>query len=267
MIDPYELGSHVADANSFHFMFGTGLELGKICGIQITKFMVLEILAGILTLALFIPLAKRVRTGNPVKGRLWNLLEVFLLFLRNDVVRPAIGHGADKFLPLLWTMFFFILFMNLFGMVPGGGSPTASISVTAALALISFSAVVISGSRKFGLVGFWLNQVPSMEVPAAIGIILRPMLFVIEVFGLLVKHSVLAIRLFANMFAGHLVLAVFLSFIAATAWNILLWMTVTLASVGIIVAVSMLEIFVAFLQAYIFTFLTSLFIGMACHKH
>ena len=108
-MNPEELGSHVADGTSFHFIGGTHLDLPTICGLQITKFMVLEVLAALLMLLLFIPLARRIRTGEPVKGRFWNLLEVFLLFIRDEVVRPAIGHGADKFLPLIWTVFFFIL--------------------------------------------------------------------------------------------------------------------------------------------------------------
>lgn len=266
-MNPEELGSHVADGTSFHFIGGTHLDLPTICGLQITKFMVLEVLAALLMFALFIPLARRIRTGEPVKGRFWNLLEVFLLFIRDEVVRPAIGHGADKFLPLIWTVFFFILFSNLFGMIPGGGSPTASLSVTGVMALTAFLAVVISGSAKLGIIKFWTSQVPHMDVPAALGIILKPMMFVIEVFGLLVKHFVLAIRLFANMFAGHLVLAVFTAFIGATAANLVIWCVVSFPSMAVIIAVDFLELFVAFLQAYIFVFLMSLFIGMGSHPH
>ncbi|MDO4582823.1 MAG: F0F1 ATP synthase subunit A [Planctomycetia bacterium] len=266
-MDPNELGSHVADGTSFHFIGGTHFDLPVICGLQITKFMVLELLVAVLMLLLFIPLAMKVKKGVPVHGRFSNLLEVFLVFLRDDVARPAIGHGADKFLPLIWTTFFFVLFMNLFGMIPGGGSPTASLSVTGCMAIIAFGVLVFNGSRKLGPVNFWLKQVPHMDVPAAMGIILKPMLFLIEVFGLLVKHFVLAVRLFANMFAGHLVLAVFTSFIGATAAYFGIWLLVSVPSMLVIIAIDFLEIFVAFLQAYIFTFLMSLFIGMAAHPH
>ena len=101
------------------------------------------------------------------------------------MARPAIGqHDADRFLPFLWTMFFFILFCNLLGMVPWAGSPTGSLSVTAALAVITFCAVVGTGMAKFGPVGFWRSLVPHMELPGVLGFLLMPMIFVIEVVGL-----------------------------------------------------------------------------------
>ncbi|MDO4574348.1 MAG: F0F1 ATP synthase subunit A [Planctomycetia bacterium] len=266
-LSPQELGGHIADGTSFHFIGGTHFDLPQICGIQITKFMVIELLAAVLMILLFVPLARKIKTGEPVRGRLSNLLEVFLLFFRDQVVRPSIGHGADKFLPIIWTTFFFVLFMNLFGMIPCGGSPTASLSVTGTMAVIAFTTLVGYGSYKLGPVNFWLKQVPHMDVPFAIGIVLKPMLFVIEIFGLLVKHFVLAIRLFANMFAGHLVLAVFMAFVGATATYWGLWVIVSFPSLLVVIAIDFLEIFVAFLQAYIFTFLMSLFIGMASHPH
>ena len=134
------------------------------------------------------------------------------------------------------------------------------------LAVITFAVVVGAGIQHYGLVGYLKGQVPHMEIPAAIGIVLKPTIFVIEVFGLLVKHFVLAMRLFANMFAGHLVLAVILSFIAMTASS-LFWYAVMPASIFGSIALSMLELMVAFLQAYVFTFLAALFIGMAVHQH
>ena len=106
-----------------------------------------------------------------------------------------------------------------------------------------------------------------MDLPFGMGYILKPMLFVIEVFGLMVKHFVLMIRLFANMFAGHLVLAVFTTFITVVTSGWLLWFCVSVPSMALAIAISLLEIFVAFLQAYIFTFLMSLFIGMGRHAH
>ena len=121
--------------------------------------------------------------------------------------------------------------------------------------------------KKFGVVGFWIGQVPKMELPFVTAIFLKPMLLIIEVLGLFIKHVVLAIRLLANMFAGHLVLAVMLGFIAATADKLILWLGVTVASVAMCVALNLLELFVAFLQAYIFTFLSAIFIGMAQHQH
>ena len=269
-LSPDGLGSHVGDGNSIHLFKSFGVEaidLPVIFGFQITKFMVLELMAVVVMMIIFLPLARKIRSGKPIHGRFWNMMEAFLLFFRDQVARPAIGHDADKFLPIIWTTFFFVLFCNLFGMIPCGGSPTASFAVTGVLAGVAFVTAVIAGTLKFGPVKFWLNQVPHMEVPFGMGYIMKPMLFVIEVFGLCVKFAVLAIRLFANMFAGHLMLAVFMAFVGATAGLGFLWYAISFPCLTFIIALSFLEIFVAFLQAYIFTFLTALFIGMATHSH
>ncbi len=266
-MDTTQIAGHVNDGVELHFPFHVHFELPEICGLQITKFMFIEALVALIMILIFVPLAMRIRKGEPVRGWFSNLMEVFLLFIRDQVARPCIGHGADKFVPFLWTVFFFVLGMNLFGMIPGFGSPTASYSVTGVLAIIAFLTLVMAGSAKLGPVKFWLSQVPHMDVPFGLGYILKPLLFVIEVFGLFVKHFVLCIRLFANMFAGHLVLAVFTSFITAVASGWLLWTAVTVPSLALCIAISLLEIFVAFLQAYIFVFLMSLFIGMARHPH
>jgi F-type H+-transporting ATPase subunit a len=268
MIDINEAGGHVKDAISVHLPFGQHFDLPQIFGFQLTKFMVLELLVAILMLLIFIPLARRIATGQPVRGYFGNLLEAMLLFLRDEVARPAIGHhDADRFLPFIWTIFFFVLFCNLTGIIPWAGSPTGSILVTATLALMTFLMVIGAGMGRYGLVGFWTGLVPHMELPLVLAILLKPMLFVIEVVGLLIKHVVLAVRLLANMFAGHLVLAVIVGFIAAAAHTTVLWLGVTIGSVLGATALNMLELFVAFLQAYIFAFLSALFIGMAVHQH
>ncbi len=234
---------------------------------QLTKFMVLEVVAAAITAILFIWLANKISRGGAPRGRLANLLESMLVFLRDEVARPAIGkHDADKFLPFLWTMFFFVLGCNLLGMVPWAGSATGALATTGALALITFGAVVFAGSAKMGFIGFFKGLVPHIELPGALAVLLLPMIFAIEVLGLLIKHFVLAVRLLANMMAGHLVLAVILAFIVAASDHAL-WSGVTAASLVGATALSMLELFVAFLQAYIFTFLSALFIGMAVHPH
>lgn len=269
MIDIEEAGSHVQDAHSFHFPFGQHLDLPQIFGFQITKFMVLELVAAVLMLLVFIPLARRMATGQPLRGRFGNLMEAMLLFIRDEVARPAIGrHEADRFLPYIWTVFFFVLFCNLLGIVPWMGSPTGALATTAALAMVTLLVVVGSGVAHHGLVGFWTGMVPHMELPTVLSVLLKPMLLVIEIVGLAIRHTVLAVRLLANMFAGHLVLAVIVGFIAATAPAALaLWAGVTAASVLGATALNLLELFVAFLQAYIFAFLSALFIGMAIHQH
>lgn len=234
--------------------------------LQITKFMILEVIAAVIVVAVFAWLGSRVKSGNAPKGRLWNLLETMLLFIRDEVARPAIGkHDADRFLPFLWTVFFFILACNLMGMVPWAGSPTGSIAMTGAMAMATFAMVVGSGISKMGLKWIWDANVPHMDLPAALSP-LKLMIFAIEVLGLLIKHSVLAVRLFANMMAGHLVLAVLLIFILI-AWNShFVWAVVPSSVLGAS-ALSLLELFVAFLQAYIFTFLSALFIGASVHPH
>jgi F-type H+-transporting ATPase subunit a len=273
MFDLGEIGGHVKDAPGFHLPGGvhTHLPEFEILGIhfQLTKYMVLELVAAALMILIFVPLAWRMRKGDAPRGRCWNFIESILVFIRNEVARPAIGaKDADRFLPFLWNIFFFVLLCNLLGMVPWLGSPTGSFAVTGALAMCAFAMTVGTGMQAHGPVGFWTGLVPHMDVPGPMALFLKPMLFAIEVLGLVIKHSVLAVRLLANMFAGHLVLAVIVSFITAAAHTwVILWLGITVGSLGGAVAISLLELFVAFLQAYIFTFLSALFIGMAIHQH
>jgi F-type H+-transporting ATPase subunit a len=239
----------------------------------LTKFMVLEVVVAVLLAVIFIRLASRASREHRPRGKGWNMFEGMLVFIRDQVARPSIAHDphhyheADKFLPFLWTMFFFVLACNLFGLLPWMGSATGSLATTGALAIITFLTVVGSGMAKMGPVGFWIGQVPHMDLPAPIGVVLKPMVFFIEVMGLLIRHFVLAVRLLANMMAGHLVLAVIVAFIAAATKGWIVWTSVTFFSVLGATALSLLELFVAFLQAYIFTFLSALFIGMATHEH
>jgi len=235
--------------------------------LKITKFMVLEFVAAILLCVFFIGLAKAIRGGAVPRGRFRHILEAMLLYFRDGVARPCIGgHDADRFVPFIWTIFFFVLACNLFGMIPWMGSPTGSLAVTGALAFATFLVVIGAGMQKLGTLGMIKSLVPHMDLSPGLKIVLVPMIFAIEVFGLLIKHCVLAVRLLANMMGGHVVLAVIVAFIAASAES-LLWYVVTPTSVLGATALSMLELFVAFLQAYIFAFLAALFIGMAVHPH
>ena len=236
--------------------------------LKITKFMVLEAIVALVMCVVFVGLAQRMRGGVRPRGRMWNMFEAMLLFLRENVARPAIGgHDADRFVPLVWTVFFFVLGCNLMGMIPWAGSPTGALATTATLAFVVFLTVIGSGMAKLGVVGFWKAQVPHMEVPKAIGIFLIPLIFVIEIMGLLIKHFVLAVRLLANMIGGHVVLAVLMAFISVTASILVLWIGVMPLSVMGAASLNLLELLVAFIQAYIFAFLTALFIGMAVHPH
>lgn len=262
-------------------------------GFGISKYMIIELLVAAAMLAIFTWVAARLRSGAAPKGRLLNLFDAMLLFVRDNIARPAIddhdhghddhhgghhggdghahaavAHAGDRFVPLLWTLFFFVLGCNLMGMVPWAGSPTASFSVTLALAGVTFATVVVAGMLKFGFLGFFGNQVPSMDLPLPLAIVLKPMIFAIEMLGLLIKHLILAVRLLANMVAGHLVLLGIMGMISAAAsYSMGLWATVTGISVVSSALFSLLELFVAFLQAYIFTFLSALFIGASVHQH
>jgi F-type H+-transporting ATPase subunit a len=150
------------------------------------------------------------------------------------------------------------------------GSPTGAITVTAVLALLSLSVVTATGIIRHGAIGFWKGMKPEVEGkvgPINLAYTLGPPLFILEVISFFVKHFTLCIRLMANMFGGHLMLAVFLAFIPMSAVALYIWIPITLLTFGASVAISFLELFIALLQAYIFTFLTSIYIGMAIHQH
>jgi F-type H+-transporting ATPase subunit a len=262
---------HVMDQPRWGFLETLGWEfrLIRIGPFQITKFMVLELIAAGLIVAIFVPLARRAQKGDPPKGLFWNAFESLLTFIRDRVAKPSIGeHDADRFVPFLWTIFLFVLFCNLLGMFPYLASPTASLSVTAALAVCSFFAIHGSAVAKLGVGPYLKSHVPHAHVPYGMGYILIPMIVAIELMGHFIKAFVLAVRLFANMLGGHAVLAVILLFIvmARDAAVYLFW-PITLASVVGVTALSLLELFVAFLQAFIFTFLTAIFLGSALHPH
>lgn len=240
----------------------------KESGFCISKFMILQIVAALVVLAIFVRLARKMKSqGAAPKGRFRNAFEAMVLFIRDEVARPAIGHGADKFLPVLMTLFFFILGCNLLGLVPWMGTPTGAFGAALALAAITFLTGLVAGTKKFGVVGFWTNMVPSMELPAAL-FPLKIAIFAIEVLGTGIKHGILAVRLLANMAAGHLVLLGILGMITAAAKGSTgSWATVSTISVLGSIIFSVLELGVAFLQAYVFTFLSALFIGAATHHH
>jgi F-type H+-transporting ATPase subunit a len=233
---------------------------------QVTRFMVMEVIAAGLILLIMIPLARHATRRAVSRGPFMNAFEALVQFVRDKIARPSIGgHGADDFVPFLLTLFFFILFNNLLGLVPSGASATGNINVTAVLAIATLSAVFYAGMRESGVVGFWIKLVPSMDVPKPLKVFLWPLMFVIELAGLLIRHFVLAVRLFANMLAGHVVLGVILGFILLAEGS--LSYIVAPASVIGVVLLSFLELLVAFLQAYIFTLLSALFIGSAAHPH
>ncbi|MFI5459614.1 MAG: F0F1 ATP synthase subunit A [Isosphaerales bacterium] len=264
--------SHVIDHDTIELpwwnppTYELRIDLPSIAGFQITRFMVMEVVVAVLMVLVLVPVVRHIARTPYSRGWFMNLFEALLLFIRNDVARPAIGgHGADRFLPYLWTVFFFVLFNNLLGMFPGGASATGNVNVTAVLALMTFVFVLWAGMRELGFVGYWLAIVPAMDVPGWLKPPLWLLMFVIEVAGLVIRHIVLALRLFANMFAGHVVLSVILGFVLVAQGAV--FFLVMPLSIGGVIALSLLELFVALLQAYIFTFLSALFIGAAVHPH
>jgi F-type H+-transporting ATPase subunit a len=252
---------HVMDSNVWEFFESLHMELELPQGI-ISKYSILMVLAAALILLIYVPLGKKIQTGEAPKGVFWNLFESLLAFIRDNVAKPSIPGNYDKYVPYLWTVFLFILFCNLLGMIPFLGSPTASFAVTSVLAFFSFIFIHLSSIVRFGLPTHLLSFAPQLDMPAAMKVVIIPMIWVIEFVGLALKCFVLSVRLFANVFAGHMVLATILLFIPAVrnTGPALEW-TVTVASVLGVVALSLLELFVAFLQAFIFTFLTALFLG------
>jgi F-type H+-transporting ATPase subunit a len=182
--------------------------------------------------------------------------EAMVLYLRQTVVLPNVGPNADAYTPYILSVFFFILFANLVGLIPYGSTATGNVSVTATMALISFVVIEISGMRALGAeywktIVYW-NTDLSLPVRIPMALILTP----IEIISKLTKPFALTIRLFANMTAGHVVMLAFISLIFTFRSYF-----VAVVPVGMGVADSLLEIFVAFLQAFIFALLTAVFIG------
>jgi len=255
-------------------------------GLPVTKYQVLSIAAAGLVAALLIGYARQIRHGQPPRGPLWNFLEMLLFFIRDEVVRPNIPEGhhdhheghaaephdphatADRYLPFLWTLFFFILMCNLLGMIPFLGAPTADLGVTLALAGMVFLIIHVSALIKNGPVGYVRSFIPVLKADNRImnlflAIVITPMIAIIEVLGAFIRAAVLAIRLFANIFAGHVALGVILLFaVAVKDEAIHLFGAVSMATVLMGTALSVLELFVAFLQAFVFVLLTSIFLGM-----
>jgi F-type H+-transporting ATPase subunit a len=233
------------------------------------------VLAGVLLMALVPAMVRRRRGRNGVEGLVAsgpaNMLEAVCEYLRKEVAAPVLHEHTDRFIKYIWSVFFFVLTVNILGLIPIpavsnlfgihlGGTATGNIWVTGTLAIITMFMMVINGLRIGG------KSYVAHFCPGPLW--LAPLLVPVEIIGLIAKVFALAVRLFANMIAGHILLAVLLSFILAagsvsTGLGLGVGVLVVLGSV----AINLLELFVAFLQAFIFTFLTTLFIGMSVVFH
>ena len=250
---------HILDSHQLDFAPFGSIQLPHLSllgmDISITKHVVFLWLVAILLIISF-KIASNAYKKSRVPHGFANFLEVLIVFVRDEIAKPTIGKGYERFLPYLLTVFFFILFSNFIGLVPNGATVTSNISVTVTLAVISFLVVQVGGMMKNGAFGYFKGLIPS-GVPAW----LLPIMFVVEILGLFTKPFALAIRLFANMTAGHIV-------ILALIGLIFFMQTYFVAPVSVAFAlfIYLLEILVALIQAYIFTMLSSLFIGMAVHQ-
>lgn len=231
-----------------------------------TKHVVFLCLAAIICLVIFLPIGRAMKSKytDAAPTGLANAMEGLIVYFRDEVVRRNIGHGADAYTGYILTLFFFILFMNLLGLVPFGATATGNFMVTGALALVTFVVTEVSGMRALGFAGYMgtIFYAPKGMGPVGTAIMLV-ILTPVEFLGKLTKPFALMIRLFANMMAGHtLVLSMLgLIFMFASAGAVVAG-GVTVASIAMVSAIMVLEVFVAFLQAYIFAMLTAVFIGL-----
>jgi len=231
-----------------------------------TKYVVFLWITGALVLLTVLPAAqaakRRREKPESAGGKHYNVIEAMVLFFRDQIVMPNVGHGGERYVPFIVTLFFFIAIGNLLGLIPYGAAATTSISVTATLALMSLVVIEYAGMRALGwgylnTLFYWNKDLP---LPLRIPMFL--ILSVVEMLGKLAKPFALAIRLMANMTAGKIVIYSLLGliFVFGSYW-------IAVGPVVMTVALTFLKIFVAFLQAYIFALLTSVFIGLISHAH
>ncbi len=228
------------------------------------------LLAGALSLVTFMVVGARFSRMAPsdAPSGLMNATEAMVVFFRDEVVRANIGKHADGFTPFILTLFVFILFMNLIGLVPFGLPASASLSVTAALAFLAFLAIEISGFRKLGPAGYAKTIFFAPEGLPLVGKALMLLIMTpIEAMGKLAKPFALAIRLFANMLAGKVLILALLGLIFVFADLILGRWGIAGGAVSLAAAITLLKVFIALLQAFIFSMLTAVFIGMMQHAH
>lgn len=235
-----------------------------IADLSFTRHTMFMMLAALLLLAIFLPIGAKYRqsTGrtSAPRGRFQNAMEALVIYVREEIAKPTMGDKYAKYMPYLLTAFFFILFGNLLGLFPYGAAMTSNIAVTAVLAGFTFVVTQLAGTKDYW--GHIFN-------PPGVPLLVKPIMIPIEIMGIFTKPFALAIRLFANMTAGHLVILSLLGLIfafnnifgSAVGWG------TSLAAVPMTLFVYFLELLIAFIQAYVFTILSALFIGMASAEH
>ncbi|HJL74547.1 MAG TPA: F0F1 ATP synthase subunit A [Candidatus Marinimicrobia bacterium] len=285
---------HVSNSSLDHPL----IHFPQIFGIDlsVTKHvLMLWIVAVLVSCVVIIPVRKYVRKKKPVPSGWMNALESVVKFIRDSIVQPNVGSKyVETWAPMILTFFFFILFANGIGMIPifdligvinrflfhvpasndhnfinallhGGVTATGNFNVTAGLAVITFFAIIIAGTIAHGFIGHWKNLAPH-GLAWPVYIILIP----IEIIGMFVKPFALTMRLAANMTGGHIAILAILSFMAIFAdlfHSVLAGLGMAIISVPMAVAINGLEIIVILVQAYVFTLLSAVFIGMAINAH
>jgi len=274
---------HAGDSNTIDidYIFGVAhINLPRVAPIHLgpltldispTKHVVFMLIAALLVFVVMRTagnaLEKRRATGKAPTG-FGGVIEAAVMWVRNDIAIANIGHGGEKFAPLIITLFFFILFSNLLGLVPYGASPTANLAVTGALAFMVFLVIEIAGFMKLGPKGYLATvfpQVPGLHGPGAV--VLSIAMAPIEVIGKLVKPFALAVRLFGNMTAGHFVILSLFGIVLMFGHLPMARWGIGFTTAALVTAIMVLELIVACLQAYVFALLSAVFIGLMQHEH
>jgi F-type H+-transporting ATPase subunit a len=269
IITPHITDSHHLEVPCFKDGFVCPVELphwdpitigGFTVDLSPTKHVVMLLIAATLCLVTLLIAARAHKRQHTESGKpkgFANGIEALVLYIRQEVVLPNVGHHGERYAPFILTLFFFILFANLLGLIPYGSTATGNISVTATLAIITFFMVELAGIRTLGkgyikTVVYW----PS-DQPVLMKAMLTPLMTPIELIGKFTKPFALAIRLFANMTAGHIVVLALIGLIFTFGSYALAPLPLAMA-----LAIMVLEVFIAFLQAYVFALLASVFIGL-----
>ncbi len=240
-----------------HIMLESG---GHVLDVSITKNVLFIIIDALLLILVFMAVARgyKKNEGHAPKG-IQSLFEPIIVFVRDDIAKENIGHKYERFMPFLLTVFFFIWFGNLLGLLPGAANMTGNISITLTLAIFTLLTTLFSGRKTY-----WLHIVDPLgkSMPWAGKILLYIILWPVEIIGIFTKPFSLMIRLFANITAGHILI---LSIISLA----FIFESLTIGVVGALFAtvMNMLELFVAVLQAYVFTLLSALYFGQAVEEH
>lgn len=241
------------------------VEGSLVLDLSLTRHLIFALIASGILLVIFLQLAHRYKQGvgrtSAPRGLFQNLFETLVIFVRDDIAIPNLGKDHyQRFLPYLLTAFFFILTCNLLGLVPFGATATSNLNITAVLATFTFLLTQFNGSKDHWKHVFW-----PPDMPVAVKFLLIPT----EIMGLFTKPIALAIRLFANLTAGHLVILSLIGmiFTFTQLFGEAVGYGVVPVSLGFTLFVMCLEVLIAFIQAYIFTILSALFIGMAIADH